>query len=242
MTLSSFRVAPRQGHMDRAKRVVGYLSKMKHATIRFRTERPDLSDLVQREWDWSSTPCGGAKEEIPDNIPEERGNEVDAVTYVDANLMHDYVSGKSVSGILHFINKTPMDWHGKKLNTVETSTYSSEFAAARIATDQIVDLRNTLRYVGVPVRESVMFGDSKSVNDNSVVPHSTLKKRHNALSHHRVREAIAAKIYRFFHTPGEDNPADVLSKHWSYGKIWKTLQPILFWQGDTMELIDSPQA
>jgi hypothetical protein len=45
MTLSGFRAAPRQGHLDRAKRVVGYLSKMKHAVIRFRTDMPDLSDL-----------------------------------------------------------------------------------------------------------------------------------------------------------------------------------------------------
>ena len=33
MTLSSFRAAPRQGHMDRIKRIYGYLSKFKDATI-----------------------------------------------------------------------------------------------------------------------------------------------------------------------------------------------------------------
>ena len=45
MTLSSFRAAPRKGHMDRAKRVAGYLCKMKHAMLRFRTNLPDYSDL-----------------------------------------------------------------------------------------------------------------------------------------------------------------------------------------------------
>jgi len=34
MTLSSFRIAPRQGHMDRAQRMVAYLAKMRHASIR----------------------------------------------------------------------------------------------------------------------------------------------------------------------------------------------------------------
>ena len=33
MTMSRFRVAPRQGHMDRVKRIHGYLSKMRHAII-----------------------------------------------------------------------------------------------------------------------------------------------------------------------------------------------------------------
>ena len=39
MTLSSFRAVPRIGHLKRAKRVVCYLAKMKHAVIRFRTTR-----------------------------------------------------------------------------------------------------------------------------------------------------------------------------------------------------------
>ena len=52
MTLSGFRVAPRQGHLDRVKRVYGYLSKMRHAAIRIRTEEPDFSDLPDLQLDW----------------------------------------------------------------------------------------------------------------------------------------------------------------------------------------------
>jgi hypothetical protein len=44
MTMSGFRVAPRKGHLDRLKRIYGYLSKMRHASIRIRTEEPDYSD------------------------------------------------------------------------------------------------------------------------------------------------------------------------------------------------------
>ena len=42
--------------------------------------------------------------------------------------------------------------------------------------------------------------------------------------------------YRYL--KGEDNPADILSKHWGYQQVWKLLQPILFWEGDTMDLIN----
>ena len=42
MTLSSFRTAPRQGHLERVKRIYGYLSKMRHGIIRFHTDFPDL--------------------------------------------------------------------------------------------------------------------------------------------------------------------------------------------------------
>ena len=81
-----------------------------------------------------------------------------------------------------------------------------------------------------------MFGDNESVVTSSTVPHAKLHKRHTMLSFHRVREAVAAEILGFYHIPGSLNPADILSKHWGYQAIWPTLQPLLFWQGDTMDL------
>jgi len=39
MTLLLFRACPRQGHLDRVKRVIGYLSKFKHGVIRIRTDK-----------------------------------------------------------------------------------------------------------------------------------------------------------------------------------------------------------
>ena len=121
--------------------------------------------------------------------------------------------------------------------SVETATYGSEFVAARTCVEQVMDLRHTLRYMGVNIRmKSVMFGDNKAVVDSSAKLHSTLNKRHTALSYHRVREAIAAGIVTFHHLPGTTNPGDIMSKHWSYNKIWKLLCPLLFWQGDTGEI------
>ena len=49
-------------------------------------------------------------------------------------------------------NATPSHWHTKRQSTAETATFGSEFVAARIATDLIIDLRYTLVYLGVPVR------------------------------------------------------------------------------------------
>ena len=101
-------------------------------------------------------------------------------TYVDANLHHDQVTGKAVTACLHIVNATPSHWYTKRQATVETATYGSEFVAARIVTDQIIDLRYTLMYLGVPVRsKSYMFGDNKSVVDSARIPTSTLSKKIN---------------------------------------------------------------
>ena len=117
------------------------------------------------------------REGIPKDIPKPAGNKIVLTTYVDANLYHDYITGRAVTGILHLVNQTPIDWYSKRQATVKTATYGSEFVAARIATDQIIDLRMTLRYLGVEVEKSTyMFGDNESVVKSSTIPHSTLSK------------------------------------------------------------------
>ena len=50
--------------------------------------------------------------------------------------------------------QTPVDWYSKKQAIVETATYGSEFVAAKTATEQIMDIRQTLRYFGTPIRLS----------------------------------------------------------------------------------------
>jgi len=237
MTLSSFRAQPRRGHLERAKRIYGYLANMANAEICIRVNEHDYSRLPEIEYDWASSVYGDISECIPNNIPEPLGNYVTTSHFVDANLYHDMLTGRSVTGILHLLNGTPIDWYSKKQATVETATYGSEFIAARTAIDQIVDLRNTLRYLGVPIRDkSYLFGDNKSVVDSSSQPFAKLHKRHNALSFLRVREAIASGFVAFNFLDGKFNPADILSKHWGYQAVWRLMQPLLFYDGNTREL------
>ena len=138
MTLSRFRAAPRRGHLDRVKRIHGYLSKMWFGIVRIRTEEPDFSAIPEKHYEWEYTCYGGSKEALPDDAPVPRGKRVVTSSYVDANLYHDLISGKAVTGILHFLNKTPIDWYRKLQSTVETATFGSEYVAARTCTEQIM--------------------------------------------------------------------------------------------------------
>ena len=236
--MSGFRVAPRKGHLDRVKRICGYLAKMKHAFVRVRTDLPDYSSLPKNEYDWSRTTYGNVKEELPKSAPRPLGKKVITTTYKDANLYHDVTTGRAVTGVLHFVNQTPIDWHSRKQATVETATYGSEFVAAKTAIQQIMALRTTLRYLGVPLDgASYLFGDNESVVKSGTIPHSQLHKRHHGLSYHYTREAVASQAVSFHFLPGYLNPADTLSKHWGYQQVWPVLQPILFWRGDTGKLI-----
>jgi hypothetical protein len=111
------------------------------------------------------------------DAPEPLGN--------DSNLMHGLVNGLSVTATLHPVNKTPLDWYSKKHDTVETATYRSEFVAARTCVEQIIDLWNTLQYLGVPIRsKSCMIGDNKSVVDSSMHVNAEIHSRHT--SYHAI--------------------------------------------------------
>ena len=237
MTLSSFRVSPRKGHLQRVKRIYGYLAKFKDSAIRIRTDIPDYSNIECTQYEWEESVYRETKEILPDDLPEPLRREIQLTSYVDANLFHDVITGRSVTGILHLINKTPFDWYSKKQSTVETATYGSEFTAARLAVDQIISNRHILRYLGEPIKETTyMFSGNKSVIDSLMIPYAKLHKRHNYLSFHRVREVIAAKSLKFIFIPSTINPADILSKHWGYQQVKTTLKTLLFYEGDTTDL------
>jgi hypothetical protein len=130
--------------MDCVKRIYEYLYKMKDAVLRIRMAEPDYSALPDQQFDWAKMVYGDISEMVPDDIPTPLGNYVTLTHYFDANLYHDMLTGRSVTGILHLFNKTPIDWFSKKQATVETATYGSEFIAGRTCVDQIIDLRTTL--------------------------------------------------------------------------------------------------
>ena len=101
MTMSGFRANPRVGHLERAKRIVGFLMKFKHAALRYRTGCPDYSHLPPQKHDWDATPHGNVHEEVPDDAPAPLGKRVVTTTFVDANLYHDFLTGCAVTATLH---------------------------------------------------------------------------------------------------------------------------------------------
>jgi hypothetical protein len=211
---------------------------MWHAAIRICTEEPDYSDIPDLEPDWARSVYGEVKELIPQGTPEPLGKYVTMTHYVDTNLMHCLVTGRSVTACLHMLNKTPVDLFSKTQATVETATYGSEFFAAMTCVEQIIDFRNTLRYLGVPIRsKSYMFGDKKSVVDSSTKVHAKLRKWHTMLSFHCVHEAMAPSILGFYLIPCDINPSDILSQHWGYSQIWFQLA-LLFWMRETGDIED----
>jgi hypothetical protein len=147
------------------------------------------------------------------------------------------------------VNKTPVKWYSKRQNTVETSTYGSELVAARIAIEMIIEYRYKLRMMGFKVTQpSVLLVDNLAVVTNSTLPSSSLKKKHNAIAYHKIREAVAAQIVRVAYVPSKDNLADILTKPLSPQDFYRLLNGYLFTrtnssdQGELQTEADSEQS
>jgi hypothetical protein len=104
-------------------------------------------------------------------------------------------------------------WYSKRQNTVESSTFGSEFVALRTATELIEGLRYKLRMFGILIYGPTdVFSDNQSVVTSSSVPTSMLSKKHNAICYHRVREACAAGTIRVAKEDTKYNLADLFTK------------------------------
>ncbi|MGH7974026.1 MAG: Ty1/Copia family ribonuclease HI [bacterium] len=112
---------------------------------------------------------------------------------------------------------------------METSTFGSKFVAMKIATEMIQGLRYKLRMIGIPIEESTnVFCDNEAVVKNSTAPESTLKKKHNAIAYHRVREAVAANMLRIAKEDTSTNLADLLTKSLPGPRLKQLCERILF--------------
>ena len=106
MLMSRFKLEPIIGHLERMKRLYGYLEKTKHFAIRYRTKEPDYVHLPKQEYEWTRTVYGNVKEEIQKDIPKPLGNRAITTTFLDANVLHNIVTGKLVTAVLNFGNTT----------------------------------------------------------------------------------------------------------------------------------------
>ena len=213
--LSQYLASPREGHLQAVYHIFSYLRRRPVAKMVF-----DPIDVSLDESAFHDVETGGwyeyyghVSEELPPRMPVPLGKPVQMTCFVDSDHAGNLITRRSHTGIIIFVQNAPIIWYSKRQNTVESSTFGSEFVALRTARDLIVSLRFKLRMFGVPlVGPTDVLCDNAGVVKNTSVPESVLSKRHNAINYHVVRESAAAGILRVGKEDGETNLADAFTK------------------------------
>jgi len=155
-----------------------------------------------------------AQDIVPPDMPEPLEEPVQLNVFVDSDHAGDTVTRRSRTGVIIFVNKAPIIWYSKKLGSIETSSFGSEFMAMKTAVVEMTEgLRYKLRMMGVPLDGLAnVMADNMSVVKNTSIPESVLKKKSNSIAYHYVRERAAAGMILVRHERTDSNIADILTK------------------------------
>jgi hypothetical protein len=226
--MARFASCPREDHFTKVLGMFSYVKKHLRSRIVFDYFTRDWSHIQWTSHDWKDY-YPDAMETIPSNAPPPRGKPIQINMFCDAAHANDLITRRSTTGIIIFLQGTPIIWYSKRQNTIESSTFGSEFVAMKIATEMIEGLRYRLRMLGIPIAGCTnTFCDNESVVKNVTDPSSTLNKKHNALAYHKVRESVAAGEQQVAFEPGAFNVADLLTKALSGPKLKSCCECVLF--------------
>ena len=213
VSLLSFYLAyPREGHLEAAIHIMGYL-RLKHNTrLIFDPTYPKINEDDFPKFDWTEF-YGDVTEAIPTDMPPPLGKEVDLRMMVDSDHAGDKQTRRSRTGFLIYCNMALIIWLSKRQPTIETSVFGAKFVAMKHGIETMRGLQYKLRMLGVPLtKPTYVYGDNKSQVTNSSRPESTLKKKCNSICYHPIQESVAMGESLISHLRTWFNLSDFLTK------------------------------
>ena len=210
--MSTHLAMPRRGHLEQVHHIFGYLKERPKRKLFFDPQHPELEEKSFTTYDWYDF-YRDAKEPVPGDMPAPRGQTVSTHCFVDSDHAANTVTRRSQTGLLLFVNRAPVTWFSKRQNTVEMSTFGSEFITMKTAVEHIEALCYKLWMFGIPIEGPTnVFCNNEAVFKNTSIPDSTLKKKHTSICYHRAREAVAACTMRVAKEGTATNLADLFTK------------------------------
>ena len=110
--MSQHMALPRECHMKELLHIFGYLKENKKLRILFDPKQPYVDDRWFKEYDWFDF-YHYARDDLPPNMPEARGNMITVSMFVDASDGSNKVDRRNQTGILIFLNWAPILWYSK---------------------------------------------------------------------------------------------------------------------------------
>ena len=121
------------------------------------------------------------------------------------------------------MNCVPIYWWSKKQNSVESSSFGSEFISMKQCCEYVRGSRYKLRMMGISCDDPMfLYGINQSVLANTTIPDSMLKKKSQSIAYHFVQEGAVWDVWRTTYVNTHENEADLLTKQLPSGKKRKS--------------------
>ena len=154
------------------------------------------------------------------------------LAYTDASYASDPATGRSVSGQFITVDNTILDWTSKHQPYVTLSSGDAETVAATAAATQVEYWKQLMELPCGNPPTAYIATDSTTAQQILTNPIHTTVMKHVRTRQFYVRELVNAGRFSFFHTPGKDNPSDMLTKPLDGPTIRHLKRPLRSWGGD----------
>jgi hypothetical protein len=135
------------------------------------------------------------------------------VGFSDSSFAMDQDDGRSTTGHVFYLGKSPITWCSQKQNTVALSSCEAEFMAATSAACQGIWLRGLLSEItGMEERVVVLFVDKKSAIALMKNPVFHGRSKHINTRYHFIRECVERGQVQVEFVRGDLQRADILTK------------------------------
>ena len=126
-----------QGNLDKLYHVFVLLKKKHNSKIVFDATDPAFGDAQFAKEYWNGAVYGECHEDIPPYAPQCRGFGFKMRAFVDNDHVGDYVTRLSRTGLIIYLNSSPIYWTSKNQTSFETSSFASEF----------IEMKNFQKYI-----------------------------------------------------------------------------------------------
>ena len=106
----------------------GYVKTHPKRKLAFDAAHPNIYERRFKRYGWYDF-YRGEKESIPTYFPEALENYMSTHYFVDEDLAGNLIYRRNQTGVLIFCNRSPIIWHSKRQNSVESGKFGSEIMA-----------------------------------------------------------------------------------------------------------------
>ena len=135
------------------------------------------------------------------------------IGYSDSSYNVDPDDGRSTTGHIVYLGKSPITWCSQKQETVALSSCEAEFMAGTKAARQAIWLQDLLAEImGVAGEKVVIRIDNQSAIALTRNPVFHGRSKHIHTRYHFIRECVEKGLIVVEHVPGSEQKADILTK------------------------------